>query len=315
MVDYFATFITGCQEIIGKRLNTFANGKLQVRELYDGVVVFSSSLTGNQLSELRFLNNVYVLLSRGTGDVNVTALPVPALVGSFLVRVNTKGQPDIVPQELREHIAKQTGSTFTAHQPANELLLLKRQDNTWFWGAMLPRAGFKQRHIETGELRPELAHILGLVAGLDAKDTVLDPFAGYGAVVREALQGFHVKEALAVEQNEHLLPHLKSIPRLIAMHGDARQLGHIPTRSIDRVITDPPWGEFTHQPTSELHKLYLHAFFQIHRVLRAKGAVVMLTAVPFLDEVAKEGGFRITNQYHTLVNGRKAAVYKLRKLD
>ncbi|HSW81638.1 MAG TPA: hypothetical protein VLG40_04530 [Candidatus Saccharimonas sp.] len=315
MADYFATFITGCQEIIGKRLNAFANNQLQVRQLYDGLVVFQSSLSSNQLSELRLFNNVYTLLADGQGDPATLQLPAPRLHGTFLVRVSEQGQPAPVPNDLRDHIALQSGADFTAHRPDNEFLLLKRSDGHWFWGIMLPRAGFKQRRIEAGELSPQLAHILALVAGLDAKDAVLDPFAGYGGIVREALQGFHAKEVIAVEENEHLVPHLKSIPHLVALHGDARQLAHVQTRSIDRIITDPPWGEFATMPQPELHKLYVHAFFQMHRVLRTKGAVVMLAAVPFMAQAAAEGGFAITHQYPILVAGHKATIYKLRKLN
>lgn len=315
MVDYFATFITGCQDIIAKRLNAFANGQLQIQHIYDGLVVFKSSLTKNQLSEFRFFNNVYVLLDSGQGEPNTLQLPAPRLHGTFLLRVSEQGRPGLVPNELRDHMALQTGATFTAHHPDTELALLKRSDGYWWWGILLPRAGFKQRRIEAGEVAPQLAHILGLVAGLDAKDTVLDPFAGFGGIVREALQGFHAKEVIAVEENEHLLPHLKSIPHVVAMHGDARQLAHVQTRSIDRIITDPPWGDFAKMPQAELQKLYVHAFFQMHRVLRTKGAAVMLAAVPFMAQAASEGGFTITHQYPILVAGHKATIYKLRKLD
>lgn len=312
-MDYFATFVTGCQEVIGKRLAKFPNGDLQVREIQDGLVIFFSSLSANQLSELRFLHNVYELLADTNEPVDVSALPVPDLRGTFLVRVSEQNQPAKIPDGLRQHIAVQSGAIFAAHQPDAQLLLLKRADGRVLWGRMLLRAGFKSRRIEQGELRPELAHILGLVAGLDTKDTVLDPFAGYGGIVREALQGFHVHEAIGVDLNEHLIPHLKSIPRLTALHGDARQLAHIHTRSIDRVVTDPPWGEFTAQDQGELHKLYLHALFQMHRVLRAKGAAVIVTSAPFLPEVAAAAEFDIERQYPILVSGRKATIYKLRK--
>jgi hypothetical protein len=311
-VKYFATFISGTQAIIGDRLAKFPSASLKVDELRDGMVTFESDLRPEQLSELRFLNNVYQLLAQ---DAPVTELPVPELPKgtSFIVRVRHGSQPGTVPVELNERVAK-TGLVPTAHNPQHEFLLWQRNDGHSLWGLALPRAGFKTRNLEAGELRPELAHILGLVAGLDPKDTVLDPFAGYGAIVRECLQGFHCEEVIAMEHNEHLIPHLKSIPRLVALHGDAGSLPHIETRSMDRIITDPPWGSYEGKSQDELWHLYRGALMQMHRVLRAKGAVVILTAAPFLPDLAAETYFDIIKQYPVLVNGRKATIYKLRKL-
>lgn len=294
----------------------FPNAELVVQELHDGLVLFESNLSINQLSELRFFNNVYELLADlgKTSDVNPGSLPLPPLEGTFTLRVSEENKPAIIPNGLRQRVEHETHAVFTAHNPDTELSLLYRADGRVLWGRLLPKPGFKLRHVEQGELRPQLAHILGLAAGLTAHHVVLDPFAGYGGIVREVLQGFHVVEAIAVEQNEHLIPHLKSISRLIALHGDARQLGHIHTRSIDRVITDPPWGVFDGQTELHMRKLYHESLVQIHRVLRTKGAVVMLTAVPFLPKMAAETGFELVKQYPILVSGQKATIYKLRKI-
>lgn len=311
-MKYFASFISGTHSIIGDRLAKFSNADLKVEELQDGLVVFESTLKPEQLSELRFLNNVYQLLAT---DMHVSELPVPELPhgGTFIVRVRDGSQPTTPPDELTERISK-TGLTPSAHNPDHDFLLWLRKDGHTLWGLALPRAGFKMRHLEAGELRPELAHILGLVAGLDSKDVVLDPFAGYGAIVRECLQGFHCQEVIAIEHNGRLIPHLKSIPRLVALHGDAGSLAHVETRGIDRVITDPPWGDYEDKSEDDLWRLYRGALMQIHRVLRAKGAVVMLTAAPFLPQLAAEQAFDVVKQYPILVNGRKATIYKLRKL-
>jgi len=306
MKQYFATFITGAQEIIGARLQKYSNNELKVLELLDGVVTFETSLTPNQLSELRFFNNVYQILPQG----QMPNLPSGTRV---TLRAREGSQPVELPADLKQDLA-QAGFELVAHKPQAELLYWKRGDGRTFWGQMLPRPGFKTRKLESGELRPELAHILGLVANIDPKGTVLDPFAGYGAIVREMLQGFQCRTVIAVEHNEHLVPHLKSIPNLVALHGDAGQLAHIETRSIDRIITDPPWGEFQFKDSVELKKLYHSAIIQMHRVLRAKGCAVVLTSVDFLVNLAQENGFTVEKQYSVLVSGRKAIIYKIRKI-
>lgn len=325
MTRYFATFTSGVQDIIGKRLQKFPSGELTVEQLHDGLVLFSSSLSQGQLTELRFFNNVFVLLAdlgqQPTIDAaaaaavraDMGALPTKAGFKIHTRQANqTVGLQDL--QALQRAVSDANGGMPDSFRPELELLLWVRADGQALWGQQLPRPGFKTRKLEPGELRPELAHVMGLLASLDSKDTVLDPFAGYGAIVRECLQGFHCKEVIGVEHNEHLVPHLKSIPHLIAKHGDAARLPHIETRSVDRVITDPPWGKFEHATPNQLEHLYYEAMVQMHRVLRVKGCIVMLTSLDFITKLASEIGFTIEKQYNVLVNGQKTTLYKLRKL-
>lgn len=307
MNQYFATFIVGAEEIIAARLQKYSNAELKVINLADGLVLFESTMSLNQLSELRFFNNVYQQLNEG----ELPNLPAGTKVQ---LRARQGSQPAELPPQIAEQITK-AGYELIAHRPQIELLYWRRSDGQVLWGQMLPRPGFKTRKLEAGEISSMLAHILGLVASVDAKDAVIDPFAGYGAIVREMLAGFQCQNVIGVEFNEHLVPHLKSIPHLVAIHGDAGQLSHIETRSIDRVVTDPPWGQFEKHSPETLKKLYHAAVIQMHRVLRAKGCAVILTAAEFLTEIAEQIGFTIEKQYPVLVSGQKATIYKLRKTN
>lgn len=323
MNRYFATFISGTQDIIAKRLQQFPHSELKVDDLQDGLVLFSSSLTTNQLSELRFFNNVFGLLADLGVQQSIDAAAKQAALADmkYLPKVGFKihtrranqtvGLAEL--RTLQQAVTDQTGGIPDSFRPDVELLLWMRADGRTLWGWQLPRPGFKTRKLEPGELRPELAHIMGLLASVDQKDTVLDPFAGFGSIVRECLQGFHCREVIAVEYNEHLVPHLKSISHLIAKHGDAARLPHIETRSIDRIITDPPWGRFEQAGPEHLQRIYHESFIQMHRVLRAKGCIVMLTGVDFIPHIAADIGFVIEKQYNILVSGQKAQLYKLRK--
>jgi 16S rRNA G966 N2-methylase RsmD len=322
---YFATFTSGVQEIISKHLQKFPRGDLAVESVHDGLIVFSSTLSVNQLSELRFFHNVFGLLAdlgkqssidaaaQEAAKADMTTLPAKAGFKIYTrVGSQTAGLQDL--PALQQAVSNANGGMPDSFRPEVELLLWVRDDGQALWGWQLPRPGFKTRKLEPGELRPELAHAMGLLASLDRKDTVLDPFAGYGAIVRECLQGFHCQEVIAVEYSDHLVPHLKSIPHLIAKHGDAARLPHIDTRSVDRVITDPPWGKFEPKTPEQLEHLYYEAMIQMHRVLRSKGCIVMLTSVDYVQKLASEIGFTIEKQYNVLVNGQKATLYKLRKL-
>lgn len=323
MNRYFATFVSGTQDIIGKRLQQFPHNELKVDELQDGLVVFGSNLRPAQLSELRFFNNVFVLLADlgqvGTIEnaANHAANSDMTQLGSARFKIYTRVANQTVGlaslKALERAVVGQTGGRMDSFKPTVELLLWLRADGRALWGQQLPRPGFKTRRREAGELRPELAHIMGLLAGLDRKHTVLDPFAGFGAIVRECLQGFHCPQVIAVEHNEHLVPHLKAIPRLVAKAGDAARLPHIETRSVDRIITDPPWGRFEPASLEHLRRIYHESFMQMHRVLRAKGCVVVLTGADFMPEIAENAGFVTEKAYRVLVEGQKAGLYKLRK--
>jgi hypothetical protein len=91
-VRYFATFIAGTRDIVGHRLSTFPNASLKVEEIQDGLAVFESDLRAEQLSELRFFNNVYQLLADSTDDLPVPDLPAR---GTFVIRVREGSQPSL----------------------------------------------------------------------------------------------------------------------------------------------------------------------------------------------------------------------------
>lgn len=321
---YFATFTSGCQQIITNRLSRFPAFELKVLEMYDGLVIFESGLSVNQLSELRFFNNVFGLIAnlgkfesideaaKKLLDADYSGVPKGDFKVGARIMSQTVALRDLA--QVQKSITDHTGAVANSHHPALEYQLLMRDDGRTYWGWRLPSAGYKNRTLEAGELRPQIAHIMGLLAGIDQRQVVLDPFAGYGAIVRECLQGFHCQKVIAVESNIHLIPHLKSIPHLIAEHGDAARLDRIEARSIDRVITDPPWGKFGEYNDADLEHLYYGAIRQMHRVLRAKGVAVILSAYELLPTIAKECGFNIERSYHVLISGKKATLYKLRKL-
>jgi predicted RNA methylase len=321
---YFATFISGCQQIIDNRLKQFAKNDLSVQEIYDGLVVFNSSLSIEQLSELRFFNNVYELVvdlnKQNTPDEAALALQNADLTAipraSFKVSAQFAGKPIGLEglNDLQNLIVRKTGSWPDSFKPVTQLLLVVRADGRALFGKVLPKAGFKLRPLSSGELRFDLAHILGLVASLSRTHVVLDAFAGNGAIARECLQGFHCEKVIAFERDAKLIAQLKSIPQLTVIRGDARRLNDVQDGSIDRVITDPPWGKYGRYDSGELDDLYKNALLQMHRVLRKKGCAVVLTAYEAFPEFAAEAGFVLEKQHDILVSGKKASIFKLRKL-
>src|SRR6476469_896435 len=137
MSRYFATFVSGTQEIIGKRLSQFANADLTVDELHDGLALFESSLSVNQLTELRFFNNVFGLLgdlgtrkniddaARAAAQTDMSVLPAKA---GFAIHTRMGSQTVGVKEltALQQSVADANGGMPDSFRPDVELLLWLR---------------------------------------------------------------------------------------------------------------------------------------------------------------------------------------------
>lgn len=78
---------------------------------------------------------------------------------------------------------------------------------------------------------------------------------------------------------------------------------------MNTVITDPPWGHFVDATDSDLAGLYSGTDASLRELMAPDGQAVVLTSVPetAVDAAASQG-FRVTETFPVLVNGRKAAV-------
>lgn len=97
---------------------------------------------------------------------------------------------------------------------------------------------------------------------------------------------------------------------------DALSLTTISDNSIDKIVTDPPWGLY--ETSKDIPEFYALMLKQFHRVLRDNGIMVILTAQKELTENLLsnfEGKLKLEEKYGTLVSGKKAGVYRIRKVS
>jgi tRNA (guanine6-N2)-methyltransferase len=152
---------------------------------------------------------------------------------------------------------------------------------------------------------------------------VLDPFCGYGAIPLECARSFPAKQIIASDNDAALVVALQ---RKVASHGkasnvrvhrrDALHLTEIAAGSVQRVITDPPWGYFQ-QSDVDFAAFYAQMLGEWARVLSAGGLCVVLTARKHEFEAAATDtpALAVLVKYDILVSGKKAAVYKLQKSE
>jgi len=85
--------------------------------------------------------------------------------------------------------------------------------------------------------------------------------------------------------------------------------------SINKIITDPPWGLF--DKNIDLEHFYNKVLNELNRILIPKGLIVMLTAQKKIFEnlINQSKSFKLLEKYNILVSGKKASIYKLQSQE
>src|SRR3989344_59081 len=303
MQSYIVTFVAGCQDIVLRQLKQMPLNKLKVTNVDESSVTFDSDYPVEKLIELRFFTNIYLAIK----DI---ANPKSMLKGKYFRLMMLKdGEPtQITPPDranLETRIKQDFGLIPNTHLSKNDFYLIQRTSGQKLLTLRLSRAKFKREELSSGELRPELAHVLLLVAGVRAKDTVLDMFAGYGSIPFEAVRGFGCKQVIAVDNQKLLNRH--EHPSIQWYEADASNLDFLADNSVDRVVTDPPWGSYKKTSEAELNNLHEHFLSEIHRVLRPDGIAVLLSGSTAVDDAIENSqDFKVLKYYPILVSGKKA---------
>lgn len=309
MYRYFATFPAGTFDIIRKHLKSFSLAELKIIEHDDSSVVFDSSMSVERLIEIRYFTNIYAVLD------GRKSLPSMNRTGKFFRLMYLKGgSPQALPDSERARLETQIRETFhvspNTHQATYDFVVIERTAGAKMLTIRLPRVKFKRDDLEAGELRPELAHILCLAAGVKAKQIVLDPFAGHGAIPIEAVRGFGCKHVIAVD-SQRQKHHESSV--IEWRTGDAQHLSFIKDDSIDRVVTDPPWGIFKGE-SYDIATLYAGFAKELVRILKPDGIAVILSSYADVETAFTHPELIQIAAWPVLISGKKATIYKLQKI-
>jgi tRNA G10 N-methylase Trm11 len=178
--------------------------------------------------------------------------------------------------------------------------------------------------LERGELKPELAYTLCFLSEPKEGDIFLDPFCGHGAIPLKRALSFPYNMVFAADKDQEQIQFvrnrvkkLKLKSMFIVKKQDALSMTAFENGFIDKIVTDPPWGLFESldRDICEFYALMLREF---SRVLNVKGILVILTArkEEFENALSSMGTrLKMLNQYNILVSGKKAAIYKIVKLQ
>jgi tRNA G10 N-methylase Trm11 len=210
--------------------------------------------------------------------------------------------------------------------PGIELWCLHRREGTGFFMMRLTKHATTTRMLHKGELRPELASLLCALSEPHDRDVFVDPFCGYGSIPLARARLAPYKTIHASDNDLDKINYLRKKLRTGATRypsgsfqvncGDALSRNTFRNDSVDKIVTDPPWGIFDDTQTVDIDRLYHDMLKECMRILKPGGILVILTARKELLSHCMQhhrGTLGVTDTYHILVSGKKAVVYKLAK--
>ena len=328
MAEFISSFITGFQSVIEQDLTKrFKN--LKIINLYDGLVHYRFDGDSRELDKIIYFNNTFFVLKTMKGK----GLSFPSLVGSvcsgknyflvnkgsFRVRFQNENQFAKVDKNLtrraEDYVLQNSKLKLDRLSPTNEVWFSIRREGFAFCGELISKREFTEKNLNKGELRPEIAYLICCFSDIQVSDTILEPFCGYGSIPVQLAKKFRFEKLYVSDLDSERATQTAarkqlSAPNIECCTADATVLSHIADKSINLVITDPPWGYFEELP--DIEGFYKKMFASFDRVLTQNGRMVILSArKEELERTAAAAGFKIKNSLHTLVNGKKAGVYQL----
>lgn len=325
MARFFSSFPSGFADLVVRRLSEdLAN--FSVASLHDGLVVFETDSVSQKVMALDYFNNSFELLLESTNsdlqdfmrEVIDAEVSFPVVHRqSFRVIFSNENQLSSAPtslwMKLEKKISRETGSTVDRTNPDSEYWLIKRADSKCFFGKRITKHPDYANILGKGELRPEVASFMVYLSHPEKADVVFDPCAGAGGIIKSRLKSGFTR-LIASDNDPQRVSELKNkFPKVEVKKLDVTQMSEIPTNSIDKIITDPPWGNYEVKKGS-VELFYQKMFQELTRVLKNKGVLVILTGQKDVaDQEIPKHPLNILEKYDVLVSGKKARLYKIEK--
>ncbi|VVB80185.1 50S ribosomal protein L3 glutamine methyltransferase [uncultured archaeon] len=338
MANYVSTFVSGLQEPIKALILKYIKG-VKIIQILDGLVVYESSADVNRIRQLGFFNNSFILLKQFDKKINFeemikesadSAKEFSEVIKRSLgkkdkyFRIVCSDENEFVSVDkkqlsiLEKVISTQNFLRLDIYSPDLEFWFLRRSEGKGFFMLRLTK-NISNKELHRGELRPELSFIMNFLSEPSSSDVFLDCFCGYGSVPYSRTKNFPFKAVICsdidskcVEVTQKKMREIQSSAKIVVKKADFFEHAEA-ENSVDKIVTDPPWGEFT--KIEDIEQFYFKILGEFYRVLRKNGIVVFVSSRK--DEVENAikrfGNFKLDKKYDVLVNGKKAGIYRLLK--
>jgi len=331
MAEYISSFTTGFGEVIAKNIHLHLKG-VDVVDVYDGLIHYRYNGNPIDINRVFYFNNSFLMLrffkgkqitfNRMVSDVSSKKLQYLKANGTFRIRFSQSNQFAKVDKNITLNaeaaVSRATHMRIDRLNPTTEMWYIIRDEGFGFYGQLLNKRTATEKNLNKGELRPEFAYLMCCSGDIKRTSVIIDPFAGFGSIPLQIKKHFPFKHLIVNDNEKDKVNKLRKSPlandsRIQIICKDALALSDISNESIDTIITDPPWGYYENIENIEV--FYEKMFEEFIRISKKDGSMVVLSARKdeFQVAVNKYPILTIVKSIHTLVNGKKAAVFILKR--
>ena len=261
---------------------------------------------GVVLYESDFLENITQGISSDDWSTHITEKDDFSVKTLCLGRKNDTDMRGQIERDLGAHVKKVTNARDNLRNPSVQILVLLLPDSfvvcksydSKLRPLLRSREPGKKPFFHPSMMNSTLARVMCNLAGVRSGDFVLDPFCGGGGILCEA--SYIGASVIGIELSWKLLTGASENLQAIGMNytliqGDAQ---HLPIKSVNRIVTDPPYGRASSTRGGIAIKLVESLLTNVDSILQSKGDGLCLScdSEMKLDQLVQNAGLIINRK-------------------
>ena len=331
-MNYYSTFFSGATDVVLDFLKKDIDAKIV--NGFDGLVEYRTNDSPEKVLKIPYFQNTFAIIKSHRCPLNNSIVNDIKRVYGFLhlskqtFRVVVSDENSLVSVkenvlcDLEKKIALATKMTVNRRKPDCQFWILHRSEGFSYFSLRCTSLKKNDKERAAGELRPQIAYLLSRLSDPQDNELFLDPFCGSGAIPIARAKMKKTGLVFAVDVNASLIQDLKekvkSIglkKRIVVKQADALNL-YFQDSCIHKIVSDPPWGLY--EQIDDINLFYTKMLIEMHRVLIIGGLLILLVANNdmFPRAIQKfSDRLKIENRFDVLISGKKASIYKIKKMQ
>jgi len=217
-----------------------------------------------------------------------------------------------IERNLGAHIVRATGADVNLRNPSVQILVLIMPEGITICKSNTSKLRMLLRGREPGKkeffhpsmMNSSLARVMCNLAGVRIGDIVLDPFCGGGGILCEAS---HIgASVIGIDLSWKLLTGARVNLSNISVNYSLIQADtqHLPINSVNRIVTDPPYGRASSTRGNKATKLIGSLLEVADSILQSKGECMCLCcdSEMKLSQIIQDVGLTVANQHSMRVH-------------
>lgn len=300
---YFALTTRGLEEISYNEIKRELTG-VKIKEISYRKIVFEFSGDILELKKLRTVEDVFLLI-KNIGEIGTTLFAQDLVlllshldyfnyvsiinklreVDCFSISASVVGKHDFTIDDLKNEVYKKLQEKLNIipndenHNVFDIRIFIEY--SSCYVGVRVFDKPLHRREYKTsstpGSLQGNIAYSMALLARIQQKDTVLDPFCGSGTILLESAY-FNPHNLIGFDSNPEAILAAQKNSEKVGKNIDYLQEDFlhqvIEPNSVDKIITNPPFGKQVKVNTPNFVKRYVD---KINDILRPGGIFVIIT--------------------------------------